>query len=182
MAQNLLRRVKTGAEEAAQGNLERALFIAAPDFLRNPYKAIFDPRAGTGTLGAMPIQPTAGEKVMKALSLTPTRESETYAVQQITQEKYTQRQNLVQDLADNYLEYENKRDPKIMGKIVDRLKAYNEKERPKGAEGTPVSMRDVIESARRKGKVEAKPYGGKFPRYMQQYRRSMQQQVTEEEQ
>ena len=153
-------------EPVLRGEEWHTLLMAMPDMIANPYKA-FIAEGGTGIEGRPPIEYTGRERAWKAMGFTPTRESETRTAQHIAWEKREQRLDKIRGWADKWLKADQAEKAALRKEIIAEYK----KEKAKGKQGVPITVRNVIDSAKRRKKAREKGYEERLPKYMRPFQR-----------
>lgn len=172
-AKTILRRWRFGKKLWQQGDLQSALFMAAPDFLMNPYKAIVGYKEGGEREGVPPIKYTKSEAAWKALGFTPTREVEAFKIVSLAKEKRKRRLEKLETFAERYIQAIRKRDFNAFYKLKQDVLEDYRKERAKGAEGAPITWEDIKKSAKIRMKFRKKGYMERVPKYMLPYEKAI---------
>ena len=169
-AKTIGKRFERGYKALKREDYLDAFFMATPDFLLNPYKALMADQ-GSGIEGKPPIEYTPGEKAWKALGFTPTRESETWKAAEIARRKKEDRLDKLESFAERYIRIAKVEDPKKKRKDYDALVkdylGYYNAQAKKGY--ALMSWENVVESAKRRYKMREKGYETRLPKYMWPY-------------
>ena len=146
-----------------------AFFHIMPDMVLNPYKALMGYREGGKTKRGGPAKLSAGEAVGQSMGFMPTSTSEALAVADITKRKNEARLNKTGEFANSYNKALQDKDQKRMSGLWKDVMKYNTIEQAKGREGTPVSWKDVRESAKRRTETAGKSILEKVPLRMRPF-------------
>jgi hypothetical protein len=173
--QTIYRRLKKGYSFLEEGDIKGALFLAAPDMFKNPYEALRGMEEGGERRGLPPIKYTEGEAAWKAMGFTPTREAETYKAVELTQKKRERRLAKLESYAERYLIARKEGDREALSALRDEVVTARKEEIAKGRAGVPINWKDVMKSAKLRGKAINKGYVEKVPKYMQRYQKQVQE-------
>lgn len=162
-----------GMKPILRGEAWHTIFMAGPDFVSNPYKALVA-KGGSGIEGRPVVEyKGAEEKAWKAMGFSPTRESETRQIQQLAMRKRDKRLETIGGLAEKLAVARKLGDYNDIMKVWDELNRYNTKEREKGKEGLTITREDIIRSEKRKRESREKGYSERLPEYMRGFQKEL---------
>jgi hypothetical protein len=168
------RRLKRAWKLHGQGEDLDAIFHLMPDMIRNPFRAVVGLQEGGEGRGKPPIKYTAREAVVKGLGFTPTREAETFKTEEVIRRRKEIRSRKLEDFAERYLIARKKGDIEARKRLRKDIRAYNVRQRQKGASGVKILWKTVVDSAKRRLKTRTKGYGAQHPRYMRKFQKETQ--------
>ena len=165
--QQMKKRLGAAYDMALHDEYSAAAFHLTPDFIRNPYRALWGMKQGGEHRFAPPIKYTGKEAATRAIGLTPPRESEAYRQAQQTMGMQEKRAGKISSMARRVMV-----DRTEIGKVRKEISEYNKQAMKKRL--PRIVWNDIMESIQRQKKSRTEDMTDRPAKYMEPYRKGLQ--------